>query len=680
MEATWEALLGVSAAWKPIPARWGNRFANKRLVELQRLGLWFVRSCCSQGVGATIKWLKDAASECRLSSVEEGPLGPKGAFLTRKILIGCRSREALDQLAFLGRSLPAGDKVVQRASLLSHREAVTSVTSTDPALLSSARRFAEWFARKHLTPADLRETVVPTPSASLATTRREGGSREEVREEHRLWIQDLPRELWSRDDALTFMDYAPYFADSEVDSVRSNQGSIDVARAAAWLTASRTVRSRVTCVAERGWKQRIVSAPPAFATTAGGCLNKALLRGVRRYGPCSLFLKGDRRKAVETVMAASRGRGTIVSTDLTAASDRLPHDLVKAVVVGITDGWKDLPPLWAESLFALTGPQELRYPWGQVVTSTAGILMGLGPTWPILSVIHAWWVETAWSSLGYNPRSQLRLHCIGGDDLLARWPLDVVESYRKIVALCGGKRSAGKDFLSDTGGNFTEMSIFVEGLSWRWSRAIPTKGLVASSIDEVGAAYESLGSDPSRRLRGRHVLWALHPDAWSVCRALAVPATLPRSLGGAGLPPMHGSPLRVEAPLRTRLALGRFLYGSGVDTVPLGPPSWTEAGDPAVWQARTFSEERLRGALEIGILRYTRTPDPEARESKRVVDHLADQMAYFARARVFSDTRFPPVATEIVSVRKYSRLVRRWVLGRIRGGLPRDLAIRHEDP
>jgi len=290
-------------------------------------------------------------------------------------------------------------------------------------------------------------------------------------------------------------------------------------------------------------------------------------------------------------------------------------------------------------------------------------------------VMHAWWVETSWSVMGFDPRAHLRSAAIGGDDLIARWPRPVIEAYRKIVLRCNGKRSPGKDFLSQEGGNFTEMSIFVKRSTWRWSRAIPIKGLVGNSVDEIGAAYESLGSEPGRRLRGRHVISALRPDAWRRCRESGVSATLPRSLGGAGLPPKRGGLKKVTAPFETRLALGRFLYGSGTSTVPLGPPSWAEAGDPTVWESRANSESRLAGSLEIGILRYTKNPDPENR-SKLVVDHLSDQMAYFARARVFSDTPFPPIATEIVSVKKYSRLFKKWVRKQIKGGVPQAMAIR----
>jgi len=680
VEQTWEAIIGVSAAWRPLPMRWGERLANKRLIELQKLAVWLLTSCCSQGTGATLGWLKRAAAGARDTAITGVPLAPESRYLVRKLLIGDVSRDALDQLAFLGRTLPPGDKVIRSRALVAHRAALTSSPTVAPALRDSARRFATWFARAHIKKADLVESVFPSPSASADTGRKDGGSREETRRQHIRWISELPEEYWSRPNALSFMDYNDFFLPSEVESVRSNQGSVDVARAAAWKTATQPATHRVTCVPERGWKQRIVSAPPAHVAVAGSVLNKALLKAVARYRPASDFLRGDRREAMGNVMQGSRAGQHIVSTDLSAATDRFPLDLVRSVVLGLCDGWIDLPPLWSEALFALTGEQGLAYPWGQEVQSSCGILMGLGPSWPILSVIHAWWAETSFATVGLNPRFQLNTFCIGGDDLFARWPRDVVESYRLIVTACNGKRSAGKDFLSITGGNFTEISIFVSGSNdkWRWSRAIPVKGLVGASISEIGASYESLSSDSGRAAKGRTVIKTLHPDAWKVCRDVGIAPDLPRSLGGAGLPPIRGSLQRIDIPLRQRLALGRFLYGAGQSTVPLGPPSWVEAGDPAVWQARKHAEGRLTGSLELGLLRYITVDgslDPKDRRRKLVVDHLADQMSYFARTRVFSETPFPSVATEVVSLRKYSRLVNGWIAKKTKGGVPSRMAL-----
>jgi hypothetical protein len=64
-------------------------------------------------------------------------------------------------------------------------------------------------------------------------------------------------------------------------------------------------------------------------------------------------------------------------------------------------------------------------------------------------------------------------------------------------------------------------------------------------------------------------------------------------------------------------------------------------------------------------------------KKKLVKQYLSDQMAYFARARVFSDFEFPPVATEVVSLRKYSRLLAVWTNSKLKGGVPRSLAIRN---
>ncbi|QJT93751.1 RNA-dependent RNA polymerase [Erysiphe necator associated narnavirus 19] len=683
MELAWESILAVSTAWKPLPTRWGSRFDNKRLREIQNLARWLVLTCCGQGIGSTFAWIKKAASGARLHALTGEPMPPGTRFLVRKLLIGDTRLCALDQLAYLSRSLPPGDDLVESRALLAHREAMLSTPVTDPTLLQSARKFATFFATKWIKKDDLVETVSPTPSASLLFKRRMGGTREQTRKQHRQWIATLPSEMWRRPDALTFMDYSDWLAPSETETVRANQGSVDVARSAAWLTATRPLKNRVTSVPERGWKRRIVSAPEAHATVAGTCLNKALLRAVQRYGPCSAFLKGDRRGAVNEVIRNTRYGDQIVSTDLSAATDRLPHDLVFAIVRGLVDGWDGLPDVWSEALFALTGPQVLTYPWGQEITSSCGVLMGLGPSWPIMSIAHAWWMESSARSIGEHPSRWMKSAAIGGDDLIARWPSSMVQSYRRIVADCNGLVSAGKDFTSTTGGNFTEMSFSVspDVPDPIWSLAIPVKGLVGTSVDEIGASYESLSSDPGRAIRGRRVIATIQPAAWQRCRDACVAPSLPRSLGGAGLPSRKGSVARIDLPLRQRLALGMFLYGSGQATVPLGPPSWVEAGDPSAWEARQRAEKQLLSSVdpEYAVLKYFNTPpDPKIPQQERLVTRfLADRVASFARSRVFSDHSFPPVATEIVSLKKYGRLVKRWISSRTRVGFTSALAIRN---
>nr|WAK75235.1 MAG: RNA-dependent RNA polymerase [Erysiphe necator associated narnavirus 6] len=559
---------------------------------------------------------------------------------------------------------------------------MTTPFRTSPNLISNLRGFAMAFATRHLKKEDLREEVVPTPSASLDSSRKEGGCREEVRRMFMRWLIECPTDVVPHDAWNQAIFSSEWLDPSEVYGLRRAQATSHVARAAAYKTAAaETLEHRVLTVPERGWKRRVVSAPPAFATVAGTVLNRAMLRGVRRYGPCAMFLRGDRKGAVEQAVSHASVGCRFVSTDLTAATDRLPLDLIRAVVDGLCDGWSGLPPVWAEALYALTGTQTLRYPWGQTIQSESGVLMGLGPSWPIMSIIHAWWVELAASRVGIPRSVARRTTAIGGDDLLGAWPPRLEESYRRLVLETNGKPSKGKDFSSDTSGNFTEMTFWVVGEAGgtpqiRWSAAIPTKGIVGTSIDELGAAYESLGSEPGRCLRGRRVLKALRPHAWRVCREAGVSVNAPRLLGGAGLPPLRGSLARVDFKKWHALALGKFLYGSGQDQIPFSPPSWVEAADPAVWEARQVAEQRLRAEAEIGIVSFDTRPLCGTPGSKHVVQSISDQMAWWAGARVFSDTPFPPVATEMVSLKKYHRLIKRWCSSRTKEGIPSSLAVK----
>nr|UYL95377.1 MAG: RNA-dependent RNA polymerase [Rizhao Narna tick virus 1] len=662
--------------------KWGSRFGNKRCLELRRLALWVVRTMSCQGAGSTIKWLKDAAAGARNTCVSGAPLLPSTRFLVRKILIGDVRKESLDQLSFLSRSLPEGDSVVESRTLIAHRENMSTSFHTPNHLVTDARKFAERFARRCFRRKDLVEVVTPTPSASLASSRKQGGVREEVRGLYMRWLVNSPLDIVPANAWQDSVFSSDWLDPTEVSTIRRNKSTAHVARTAAYMTATEDLKHRILTVPERGWKRRVVSAPPAFATVAGTVLNRAMLSAVARWGPCAAFLRGDRRGAVESVLRHACMGDRIVSTDLTAATDRLPLDLVRGVVDGLVDGWEGLPPVWAEALYALTGSQKLQYPWGQEVTSQSGVLMGLGPSWPLMSIIHAWWVDLAARRVGVNPRITNNITAIGGDDLLGMWPPELEESYRSLVKETNGLPSKGKDFSSTSAGNFTEMTFWVNGEvgsrpHFRWSAAIPVKGLVGTPVSEAGAAYESLGPEPGRCLRGRRVLKTLQPQLWRLCREAGVSAVAPRLLGGAGLPPMSGSLARVEFRTKHALAVGKFLYGSGQQQLPFSPPSWVEAADPAVWESRKAAEQRLRAAEEIGLVVFDTLPvPPGAKDRKLLVDSLSSQMTFFSQARVFSDTPFPPVATEMVSLKKYHRLLGRWCSSQTRGGVPSALAVK----
>jgi len=454
-----------------------------------------------------------------------------------------------------------------------------------------------------------------------------------------------------------------------------------VARSAARLS-DQPLEHRVCSVPERGWKQRIVSAPPAYASVAGTILNKALLSALRKEPRCRAFLCGDRRLAIKEATRLWFPGALVVSTDLTTASDRLPLDFVKAIVDGIIAGWKGLPDIWAKALRALTGPQLLRYPWGQVLNSERGVLMGLGPTWSVLSLAHMCWVDYS-ASVVKARYYGFRSTSLAGDDLIACWPPRLFHCYNDVVHSCGGSFSKGKMYVHGNGGNFTEMTFWVSpgtsGPSICWATGIPLKGLVGTAPAKEGEAYESLCSIEGRDQKARRVLRALRPDAWGRLRASGVSPCVPRSLGGAGLPSIRGSPIRVRAPKWLRLAIGRYLYGSGDQFSPLGPPSWEVTKDPVSLAARRKAESSLVDGLKKRLLTVERKSDikdPRRQPMGSVKEVVEKKVSVLSEASLFSLDPLPPSASGMAVPSRFARSTRAWARRVLKGGVPNRMAIR----
>jgi hypothetical protein len=188
---------------------------------------------------------------------------------------------------------------------------------------------------------------------------------------------------------------------------------------------------------------------------------------------------------VGVAIGAPRGDEELVSADLSTASDLLEFDVCEAVWNGLyragvalkEPGWtKELyragkalfsehlivPPndkdartdlmLWknmkvyGEILAALT-KQE-----GQKHYTQRGAPMGLGTTWPILSIVQGFAAQQAMVRSGNGERmSQVR---ICGDDLIARWHPKTTEAYFRIVEDLGLKINRTKTIRSKTGGVF----------------------------------------------------------------------------------------------------------------------------------------------------------------------------------------------------------------------------------
>jgi hypothetical protein len=175
---------------------------------------------------------------------------------------------------------------------------------------------------------------------------------------------------------------------------------------------------------ERGQKWRIASRSPACLVVLGQRINSMLLRILKRTGPHVHTLSGGTSIPKPVKHGAARWAASpnfeFSSTDLSAASDWIPHEVALAAFEGVSQAMGDrLTPLYYKVARACLGPQSIPsfeenfrastgVSWkdalksgadpkwaetpgrrsGQRGPTSRGILMGLPLTWPMLSLIN----------------------------------------------------------------------------------------------------------------------------------------------------------------------------------------------------------------------------------------------------------------------------------------------------
>jgi hypothetical protein len=245
----------------------------------------------------------------------------------------------------------------------------------------------------------------------------------------------------------------------------------------------------------------------------------------------------------------------------------------------------------------MTGPLNLSWPqWGSTKSgfaaakslSSRGIMMGLPTTWALLCIVHLFWIDV---SCEHRPSLKERA-AVCGDDLLAYWPQDVIETYHSLLAACGAKISQGKHFVFPDGGVFTEKCFhtrktripinaaqalklglagheFAEVTSGvRFFDSPSLKGLVAPSGNRplprwltLGSTVESLVSNGISRPTVMRAVDVLYPGHTAFYFSKGIPA-LPRQLGGSGL--FRGDPRLRSFPKTVRLPAKICVFGKSL--------------------------------------------------------------------------------------------------------------------
>lgn len=292
---------------------------------------------------------------------------------------------------------------------------------------------------------------------------------------------------------------------------------------------------RRVVVEERGGKARVVTPLPWYLSFLGTYLNSWMLKKLKgdpRVDPF-LFDYPDFSVAAE--------RELIRSCDLSRASDLVPYQVARAIGHGFCRAERLEGSSVEKVIDVLTGPMVVSgeaKPW----TTNGSPLMGSGPTWPILSVYNLW---LTWESGGAG-RCRVK-----GDDNLFVASLQVNENYNRKLSSTGGEISKGKDTLSAHGGCLVEHLCVVKAGRLFWIDTISVGSLAGRSrVAGRGAQTPSWTSGPSvdRSYPARSLCRIVRMHDFAVLRSHGLDPFIPREFGGPGFP---GSQQEVRNALAT---------------------------------------------------------------------------------------------------------------------------------
>lgn len=602
MRVTFDCVRAAIVACKHTRLDTQTQSHRESLRGLTALAHWMVTVARHRGWENLVSCMKTYANDCRRIVFEPGFTPPSKGL--RRFLRGCLSNCVLThdgalQMSYIGRALPEGGPKKCAEALAKHKSALTSSVPMSPEILERARLWAVSWSRKRLGKAAI---SIPALSngATYVTSRGDGGFASEMLSKNR-------PEPSIRHTAERFRNL--------LDAAGEPASDCDIEAFARWDVLRRTsltsINAKVLPLPERGGKVRIVTKSDSCLQMNLQSIRKWLFNGLRKDRRSAQSVAGDRKVAVEQVFEhpAPRDVWRVVSADLTSASDLLPHALLSAILEGIAEG-SELTEETHRLLSQACGPMFCEYPSGEEVITSSGTLMGLPHTWPLLSMVHLFWVDEATrlyrrdflSRRGnrpstYPPQKLRWRSAICGDDLIAHWPEGLVKCYHHVAELCGASFSEGKHFVVQDRGCFTEKLFKVRWKSVevpllpsqhrrehravgrdfpvlgarfvskrelrrinrpkkhfrlvsdgvQWDSVFPLKSFIDTKEGDVpqwfnvGTSAHSICVDfPHLRDRVGKVVQCLNPGLVRQTNWFGLPATLPRDLGGLGLPPSRG--------------------------------------------------------------------------------------------------------------------------------------------
>jgi len=219
--------------------------------------------------------------------------------------------------------------------------------------------------------------------------------------------------------------------------------------------------ARPVVIQERGEKARMVTPVTYSVAYISMFLNKLLLSALDQDKRVRATDPDPMSGFIHSLSADCPTDWIFRSVDMTRATDLMPLDIVSSLVGGIIDSW-GLPPFLSEAFRLCTGPVNLQVDDAVSVRTRRGILMGLGTSWPILSLYNLWLYEKAWTRSGmrrcWSKRFRGMVRTVG-DDLLGLIPQSVSDCYTSNLVETGGSPSFGKDLSSKTTGVLVEQAV-----------------------------------------------------------------------------------------------------------------------------------------------------------------------------------------------------------------------------
>jgi len=325
------------------------------------------------------------------------------------------------------------------------------------------------------------------------------------------------------------------------------------------MDGGRIPEIRQVVIMERGEKTRMVTPVTSCVVYFSIFLNSLLLGFLRGDPRMGLRETAPMQSFINSMEGSRWGDGYVLrSVDMTRATDLMPFGVVSPIVEGILEkvGWT---PFLKNALRFCTGPMQMYvdfppYAPGHSVTTTCGILMGLGTSWPILSLFNLGLMENAWTKTGerrfVSKRERGRVGTVG-DDLEGYLPKTVSNQYTANLEMTGGAPSAGKDMESFSCGVLVEELVVIT--------KSPT-GRVAARLLRTGSVRPLLEGVTPEKGSPPLPIWAMGP---TMCRAIkeyrdpaavidwlldyyyetyrmlaqrGVSPFLPREVGGANMP------------------------------------------------------------------------------------------------------------------------------------------------